>query len=434
MTEEERQYNILVYGIEKRGLKEPSQEVSNRNFKLFFEPFNTDKRFNDFDGVILFQGIFEIYNYEDGWDGIYLNHSYDRNELDKRKKELELLIKKGGFSCFILHKPFVDSYHNSGSRKDLSGTDLCKYSLKFSSFYRKDFSKRTTHVNSLRDEFSRFLELYGAASSYFENYNSGLELREIAKVNRSTVGMILFDREFFIPSLLPEKTEERIFEYFTLLAESLASSFNKLRLEIPNWVAQFTFEKEKILSDKKQQLSEEIKNIEDALANYTQYKKVLLGSGEILVEHVAAVLRGGFSFNINSNDDLKEDLKILNENNEPVIFVEVKGTNRGVKREYINQTDSHRDRAGLDATFPALLLINTHIKKSTSLEDKDQKISKDQIKHAVKIGVLILRAIDLLFLLKQKDNGTISQQEVIEILSQNVGWLRVNSERWEIIQ
>ena len=37
MTQEDRKYNILVYGIEKRGLKEPSQEISNHNFKLFFD-------------------------------------------------------------------------------------------------------------------------------------------------------------------------------------------------------------------------------------------------------------------------------------------------------------------------------------------------------------------------------------------------------------
>ena len=57
--------------------------------------------------------------------------------------------------------------------------------------------------------------------------------------------MILFDNEFFIPSLLPENSDDRIIEYFTLLAEALTSSFNKLRVEIPSWLAQFSFEKEK---------------------------------------------------------------------------------------------------------------------------------------------------------------------------------------------
>jgi len=93
MKQQERKYNLLAYGNERIGISQPSQDISNRNFVLSFEPFNTDKRFHEFDGVILFQGIFEKYRYEEARDGIYLNHSYDRNELDKRKKELSLLMK-----------------------------------------------------------------------------------------------------------------------------------------------------------------------------------------------------------------------------------------------------------------------------------------------------------------------------------------------------
>ncbi len=435
MNQEDRQYNILVYGNDRIGLKEPSKEISNRNYKLVFANFKTEKRFNDFDGVILFQGIFETYKYEKGSDDIYLNHSYDRNELDKRKKELLLLINKGGFVNFILHIPFIDSHHQSGScTQDLRGTDLSKYSLNFSSFYRKDFHKRTTRVHSVRDEFRRFLELYGAASSYFENSNKEIELREIARVNGSTVGMILFDRQFYIPSLVPENKDERIYEYFSMLAEALTSSFNKLRFEIPSWVADFCFSNETALLSKKQKFLSEIEAFDTELVKYTQYKKILLSSGEILVENVANVLRKGFSFKVNTDDDLKEDLKILNDKDEPLIFVEIKGTNRGVKREYINQTDSHRDRAGLDSTFPSLLLINTHIKNSNKIEDKDQAVPDEQIKHARKIGILIMRTLDLLFLLQQMELGKISQKDILELFINNVGWLKASPDGFEIIR
>ena len=80
--------------------------------------------------------------------------------------------------------------------------------------------------------------------------------------------------------------------------------------------------------------------INDNLAKYNEYKKVLLGTGEILVESVATLLRDGFAFGIDYIDEFKEDLKIIDENGDPLVFIEVKGTNRGVKREYINQTDS----------------------------------------------------------------------------------------------
>jgi hypothetical protein len=207
----------------------------------------------------------------------------------------------------------------------------------------------------------------------------------------------------------------------------------EFRVDVPLWVSRFSFEKESKLTEKREHLLAEVENINSEILKYSQYKKILLGSGDILVEHVACVLRDGFSFKINSDDELKEDLKILNDKNEPLIFVEIKGTNRGVKREYINQTDSHRDRAGLDSTFPSLLLINTHIKNSASIEEKDQIVPDDQVKHAVKSGVLILRTLDLLYLLGHIDSGNISQQELIEIFRNNVGWLRAGPDKWEII-
>ncbi len=54
---EERFYNILVFGIEKKGLTAPKDTLRARNYCLHFEPYNTQCRFNGFDGVILFQGI-----------------------------------------------------------------------------------------------------------------------------------------------------------------------------------------------------------------------------------------------------------------------------------------------------------------------------------------------------------------------------------------
>ncbi len=59
-----RTYNILVYGVEKVGLTAPSNPIKKKNFSLKFEPFNTSERFNEYDGVILFQGIFEEYQVE----------------------------------------------------------------------------------------------------------------------------------------------------------------------------------------------------------------------------------------------------------------------------------------------------------------------------------------------------------------------------------
>jgi hypothetical protein len=80
-------YNILVYGVEKVGLTAPSNPIRKKDFSLKFEPFETSERFNEYDGVILFQGIFEecrwIKNYYGS--GIF-KHYYDVDVQDQRKQ------------------------------------------------------------------------------------------------------------------------------------------------------------------------------------------------------------------------------------------------------------------------------------------------------------------------------------------------------------
>ena len=105
-----RTYNILVYGIECKTLKAPEGELRDRNYRLVFEPFKTKKRFNEFDGVILFQGIFERFVYHESHSPLsqsYTEHSYEQDELDKRTKELDILLREKGFV-------FVFSSGNNG--------------------------------------------------------------------------------------------------------------------------------------------------------------------------------------------------------------------------------------------------------------------------------------------------------------------------------
>ena len=58
----------------------------------------------------------------------------------------------------------------------------------------------------------------------------------------------------------------------------------------------------------------------------------------------------------------------------------------------------------------------------------------EQVKLAVVQNVLILRTLDLLRLLRIFMNEEISRNEVIDLLSTNSGWLKVDDEEWRIIQ
>ena len=192
--ESQRKFNILVFGIERVGLPMPTEPISVRNFTIHFEKYETGRRFNEYDGVIVFQGLFEKFKVVDSYMESYLSHTYDPDALDKRKKETALLLGQGGFICFLLTDRFIDQ--NRG--QNIASTDLAKYHLNYSHFYRENFKSRIAHVTPKQDEFKKFLELYGAASSHFTNHNDSLDFRVLAKVNSNPVGALINRARIFL--------------------------------------------------------------------------------------------------------------------------------------------------------------------------------------------------------------------------------------------
>jgi hypothetical protein len=229
---------------------------------------------------------------------------------------------------------------------------------------------------------------------------------------------------FFVPSLLPDNVPERIEEYFCLLAEALTSTVNKLTIEIPDWVNAFKFSEELKLLERQVALYGELQQLEGHLARFDHFKRVLLADGDQLVEAVTRVLKDGFGFQVDDTDEHREDLKIIDEERKPLVFLEVKGTNAGVKREHVNQADSHRERALLATDFPTVLIINTHIKNARTLDEKDKQVPGEQVVHAVRNNVVVLRTLDLLGLLNLVNTGTMTAESVLELLRGGGGWLR----------
>lgn len=424
----ERTYNILVYGIEKKELSIPDDAINNRNYSLTFEDFKTPSRFNDFDGVILFKGIFENFEWISGYER-HLKHSCNRDELDKRKKEAKLLIEQGGFLCFLLDDVFID--HENG--RDFEGSDLTKYYLNYSNFYRKNIGARITHLDIKSDEFSSFLKVYGAANSYFEHYINNFDLRVLVEASGNCSGMIIDRSNYFLPTLIPDDRPEIIIEYFTLLSDGLTSSYNKLQVLLPDWIKDFSFDEEAGLKEEEDAIRDRFLKLEERANKLDQFKSVLALTGDDLVESVIRLFVEGFGISVDEKDELREDFKLLNSASEPVCLCEVKGTNKGVKREHINQSDSHRERSGFDERFPSLLIINTHIKNARSVVEKDQELADEQIRHAVKMNVLILRTIDLLGMLRIFLIGKLNREDLENLLSKNRGWLRVEGQNYKVI-
>lgn len=419
----ERQFNVLVFGLDRIGATAPDAPLAARNFTIHFETYKTARRFNEYDGVIVFQGIFERFKRKDNYMSSYLAHEYDADELDKRKKEAALLLSQGGFICFPLTSPFID--HDSG--RDFRGTDLAKYHLNYSNFYRKDLHSRIAHVTPTLNEFKRFLELYGAANTSFENYNHSLDVRPLAKVDNTNVGLLINRAEYFVPSLVPDNRPDVIAEYFQFLVDAVTSVHNKLHQEIPEWVAAFKFNEESSLDLERSKLLSKVAQIDSRLRELAKFKATLVHTGSELVADVTNILESGLGVKVDNIDQFREDIKILGEDGKTVCVCEIKGINRGVGREHINQTDSHRERSGYDSKFPALLIANTNIKSARSIQEKDQEIAPEQVAHAVHMNVLVMRTLDLLGLLHLVLNGKLSRVQAQTLILSNCGWLQVQS-------
>jgi len=427
MDTREGQLNIAVHGAESFGIALEPTELDDRNYKLVFLPYRTERRLSEFDGVITFQRLYEQFERKSNYAGSWTDHSYDRDELDKRKKESDILRKNGGFILFLLHKPFRDHVYDSGSSADYTDTDLVKRFLNWSNLYRDDYDRRLTSVSCVRDEFLRFFELYGAAWSSFKHYGS-LPWRNLALTNRETVSMVIGDSLFFVPCLLPEQRSERKEEFFQLLADAVVTCIKKLRVELPPWADEFLLPSEKAILEEQVQLSSRLEVLKKERSSLSRFKCVLVGDSDALVDDVVNLLTTGFGFTVSKEETYREDIRILDDSGKPIIFGEIKGTTRGVKREYINQADSHRERAGLTSQFPTILIINTHTKNTRPLQEKNQAVASEQVKHAVNMNVFIIRTIDMLNLLAMMQKQRISQADILTMFKTKVGWLVVSDE------
>lgn len=427
-----KKYQLLVYGIETQGLKYSKSEIDTPKSKLVFGTLREAPRFQEFDGVILFQGTFESFEWvpREFRHGSWLRQSWDRDELDKRTKELESLLDADGFVCVLLHEAFID--HDGG--RDFRGCDLSKRLAHRCQLLRDDFRNRVTGIRCHLNEFARFFEIYAAASTRLEPKYGDRLSKVIASAERAPVAVVHSGKVFFIPALLPKSTDEALKEFFTTLADALVSAWEKLREELPPWADDFRFAEEVSALARKGELAQGLERVESQLERFRKFKKVLALQGESLVNAVQDTLEQGLGLRTVREEAFREDLSLVDEQGNRIALVEVKGTNKGVQREHVNQADSHRERAGCPPEFPSILIVNTNLKSAASLSDKDQPVAMEQVEHAARNNVLILRAVDLLHLVAMVSSGRMSKEQVLHLLTESRGWCRVGSESCELLE
>ena len=422
--------HILVYGIGRVGVGVPRLPIDTSLFRLDFELFYTERKLHEYDGVIIFQSTFEKVKLESTmYADSYYTVKWDEEELVTRRAQLRLLLEKGGFVCFILHTDFVD-----GDRYgDYQSTDLCKIYLNDDGINRAALSGYSLPDRIKRDEFRPFLKEYGAAKTLFTFWGGVRnDVRLICLASRSILGFILCDNRYFVPARLPKVSE--VTDYFINLASALVASWKKLREDVPPWTHEYKFATESQLEADRTAQLEKLDELSSSLRNWINYKGVLAFHGERLVESVALVLNHGLRFNLPDKDDeFIEDKVILDDKGQDDILIEIKGTNENAKSDHVYQADSHRGRREKPDDFPSLLIINTFIKSANSIGDKDKSFNSEQVRLAVKKRVLMMRTLDLLNLLKLKEAGTLTKDQIAHIFRNQVGWLRVSEDGYHVL-
>ncbi len=441
-TREDKPLRILVYGIEKVGYEFPREGTNEKvsvageepqfrkvlepilhiegNIKLVFEGFNTKEEFQNYDGVIMFQGIWAKRGTS---SDIYSSREYvydqQNDELQKRVKQLQQLIsKKNGFICFLMGRMEYDDF------------DLAKTVLGwFGSNHFESINDRSD-VSSKRGELISFCERYGVAKTKFSIYSdTDVEILMTTGGYDGYVGLCFGDRAYYLPCHAPEKDIDATKQLFTILGKGIVSLHKKKQQELPEWIAKFSFTKEVSIFEEKQILEQQLLDLQSQLAIYSRYKSILGASSDKLRKNVAFLLSSGFGYEIDETDELREDLKIVKKGKGDSVrvlaLIETKGVNANVDREAINQVDSHRDRGGYKDHFPGILIVNTFIKSANSLTKKDKAIDKEQIAHAHKNHVLIMRTIDLLRALDLVIDCVEIKQKFDDILMKEAGWLEV---------
>jgi hypothetical protein len=77
---------------------------------------------------------------------------------------------------------------------------------------------------------------------------------------------------------------------------------------------------------------------------------------------------------------------MIQEDGLPLYVVEVKGVSGGVKREYINQVDSHRERRSLTPEVPGWLIINDFMGTEGLEKRIDKTFDSHLMDHAKKFS------------------------------------------------
>ncbi|ODS36924.1 hypothetical protein BEH94_05925 [Candidatus Altiarchaeales archaeon WOR_SM1_SCG] len=426
---------IFAYGFDKAGFEIPMMSIMLENVgEIEFIRFGDSTSIDHADGIIIPQGIFEeIEFFPHAFYGERIKVKWYENLLLQLERQISNMLKeKSKWVCFLVDK-IEDKVHCEFDTQYIPETDLCKRILNEFKVGRYLPNVQLPEVIPKKDEFKPYINKYGVAKTILKlPDNKNIEMQVIAEAGNVVVGAEFRNRLFFLPFHTANRDRSTAKLVVTLVTNAIFDYRQKHVVELPAWLDNFQFGAEENLKVKISSLIDQRNKLENQLQSLREYKAILTTSGDNLKDIVVRILENFFKLNIDPIDEKHEDAKIIGENENILAVIEVKGTKSGIKREHINQVDSHRDRNELTESTPGVLFINNKMSISDIGERFETEVNKDQIKYAKNQNVLIVRTIDLLFLMQHLEDNPDRDKEIMELINSGGGWLKADSKSYAI--
>ncbi len=428
--------SIFAYGFDAAGFDTRAEPIlladgSRMEFIHFSDPTNLDKA----EGVIIPQGIFEIITTRRSAFGPKIDVSVHKASLFERERQVFNLLRKGKWVCFLVGE-IIDRVSQGIHLESISDTDLCKRLLnafevrrrrRYKLDYRPDLKVRD-------NEFKSYVDDYGEPATVLElPQEQPIERRVIVELDHHVVGVEFDTQLFFLPFHAPKRDWSTALSVAKAVVLAISDYRRKHVVEIPAWLDEWRFKGEESLYIEINSLLEKTNRLESQLESWKDYKAILTTSGMLLKNRLIAILESFFQLEVDPIEENRVDAIIRGEDNSPLVMIEATSTELGVPRELIDRMDSHRKSHWPSTPIPGVLFVNNDASTIGIDARLKTKVPEDQVKHARDLNILIVRTIDLLFLMRHLEGEPHSKKEIMQIFLSGGGWLKADLEGYGVI-
>jgi hypothetical protein len=430
---------VFAYGFDQAGFTTTHGPISiNSSVSVQFVDFYSSINLNEADGVIVPQGIFEkIETRTDLFSGLFGEKTFvlvDKSLLLERERQVFNLLRDGKWICFLVGE-ITDQIAQGLHSEPISDTDLCKRILNaFMIDRRRRYRLEIPLELKVRDEeFEPYMSHYGRPTTVFElPQDLPTERHAIAWLGNGVVGMEIDAQLFFLPFESTRRTLEVATHILTLLTPAINQYRRDRIIAVPDWVDEFHFKPEEPLYLEINDLLGKLNRLESELASLKDYKAILASSGIYLRNKLVALFESVFDLKVQCIDR-EERFLVVKDDDSPVALVESEGIQGGVQAASIERLARARRQHGLRDLFPAALLINNDMAVTNVGERSATSIGSDVLQAAVQQNVLIMRTIDLLFLLNHLEKSPNKKSRMLHLLTSGSGWLKASTGSYDVI-